>query len=159
MCSKKKTEDVNLSVFNRITRINESKTLAKDISCECKCKFDERKYNSNQWWNNDKCWCECEKLWVCEKDYVWNPSKCICQNGKYLASIMVDSANIRDEVIRSYDKKIKTIPSNFNGKKVTCKTQSFYVLLAFLKITILLLIFGSIYCYLIKYQAKNLLPF
>ena len=62
MCSKKKTEDVNLSVFNRITRINESKTLAKDISCECKCKFDERKYNSNQWWNNDKCRCECEKL-------------------------------------------------------------------------------------------------
>ena len=72
---------------------------------------------------------------------------------------MVDSANIRDEVIRSYDKKIKTIPSNFNEKKVTCKTQSFYVLLAFLLITILLLIFGSIYCYLIKYQAKNLLPF
>ena len=72
---------------------------------------------------------------------------------------MVDSANIRDEVIRSYDKKIKTIPSNFNEKKVTCKTQSFYVLLAFLLSTILLLIFGSIDCYLIKYQAKNLLPF
>ena len=38
-----------------ITEINESKTLAKDISCECKCKFDGRICNSDQWWNNDKC--------------------------------------------------------------------------------------------------------
>ena len=31
-----KTEDLNLSVFNMITRINESKTLTKHISCESK---------------------------------------------------------------------------------------------------------------------------
>ena len=30
-----------------ITGINESKTLTKDISCECK--FDGTKYKSNQW--------------------------------------------------------------------------------------------------------------
>ena len=44
-----------------ITGINESKTLTKHISCECKCKFDGTKCNSNQWWNNDKDWCECIK--------------------------------------------------------------------------------------------------
>ena len=38
-----------------ITRINESKALTKDISCECKFRFDGRKCNSDQWWNNDKC--------------------------------------------------------------------------------------------------------
>ena len=38
-----------------ITGRNESKTLAKDISCKRKCKFDGTKCNSNQWWNNDKC--------------------------------------------------------------------------------------------------------
>ena len=38
-----------------ITRINESKILKKYISCEFKCKFDGRKCNSNQKWNNDKC--------------------------------------------------------------------------------------------------------
>ena len=48
-------EDLNLGAFNMITGINESKTLAKHISCECKCRFYERKCNSNQWWNNDKC--------------------------------------------------------------------------------------------------------
>ena len=54
-CVSNKTEDLNLSVFNMITGINESKTLTKHISCECKCRFDERKCNSDQWWNNDKC--------------------------------------------------------------------------------------------------------
>ena len=55
-----------------ITGINEPKTLTKDISFECKCKFDRRKCNSNQWWNDDKCQCECKKRYVFEKDYVWN---------------------------------------------------------------------------------------
>ena len=51
----KKTEDLNLSVFNMMTGINESKTLTKLVSCRCKCKYDGRKCNSNQKWNNDKC--------------------------------------------------------------------------------------------------------
>ena len=38
-----------------ITKINESKTLTKNISCKCKCKFDGRKCISYQKWNNDKC--------------------------------------------------------------------------------------------------------
>ena len=68
-----------------ITRINESKTLTNHISCEGKCKFDETKCKSNQWRNNDKCWCECKKHHICENAYVCNPSTCICENGKYLA--------------------------------------------------------------------------
>ena len=26
-----------------------------------------------------------------EKDYIWNPSTCTCENGKYLGSIIGDS--------------------------------------------------------------------
>ena len=44
-----------LNMFNMITGINNSKTLTNHISCECKFKFDGRKCNSNQWWDNDKC--------------------------------------------------------------------------------------------------------
>ena len=74
---------------------------------------------------------------------------------------MDDSEIMCDEIIESYDKKTKTIPTNFNEKKAICKTQNFYILLAFLLITISLLIAVSIYCYLIKYRAiqKHLLPF
>ena len=50
-----KQKNLNLSVFNMITGINESKLIIKHISCECKCKFNGRKCNSNQRWNNDKC--------------------------------------------------------------------------------------------------------
>ena len=92
---------------------------------------------------------------MCEKDYVWNPTICNCENEKYLASTMDDSTIICDEVTESYDEEIKTISKNFNEKKVTCKTQNFYVLAAFLLITIALLIAVSIYCYLIKYRAKQ----
>ena len=45
VCVPNKTEDLNLRVFNIITEINESKTLTKHISCECKCQFDGRKCN------------------------------------------------------------------------------------------------------------------
>ena len=53
VCIPNKTNDLNLSVFNMITGINELKTLCKHILCECKCKFDGTKCNSNQWWNNN----------------------------------------------------------------------------------------------------------
>ena len=45
VCVPNKTEDLNIPVFNTITRKNESKILTKDISCECKCKFDKRNVN------------------------------------------------------------------------------------------------------------------
>ena len=48
VCVPNKTKDLNLSIFNMITGINESKTLTKQISCECKCRFDGKKCNSNQ---------------------------------------------------------------------------------------------------------------
>ena len=51
MCPK----DLNLSVFNMIAGRNKSKTLTKHISYKCKYNFDGRKYNPNQWWNNNKC--------------------------------------------------------------------------------------------------------
>ena len=59
---------------------------------------------------------------------------------------MDDSTIIYDEVIESYDEEIKTIPTNFNKKKVTWKTQGFYILILFLLITIALLIAVSINC-------------
>ena len=74
---------------------------------------------------------------------------------------MYDSAITCDEVIESYNKETKTIPKTFNEKKATYEMQNFYILLAFLLITIALLIAVSIYYSFIKYQAKQkpLLPF
>ena len=48
VCIPNKIEDLNLSVFNMITGINESETCNSNMYLSC---------NSNQWWNNDKCQC------------------------------------------------------------------------------------------------------
>ena len=86
---------------------------------------------------------------------------------------MDNSAIMCDEIIESYNEKDTDVEAksndetklynktNFNEKKATSKTQNFYILLAFFLITTALLIAVSIYCYLIKYQAKrkHLLPF
>ena len=114
-----------------ITGIGKSGTLTKHISC----KFDGRKCKEN----------------VCEKDYIWNPSTWRCHDGKYLASIMDDSAIMCDKFLGSCNKETKTIPISFNENKTICKMQNFYILLAFLLNAIASLIVVSIQCYLIKY--------
>ena len=81
---------------------------------------------------------------------IWNPATCNCENGKYLRSIMDDSAIICDEITYTEE-------TNFNEKDMACKTQNFYILLAFLLIIITLLIAVSVCCYLIKYlKNKNI---
>ena len=52
-----------------------------------------------------------------------------CENRKYLASIMDDSAIICDEVIKSYDQEIRTVPTNLMKKMelVKHKVSIFYL--------------------------------
>ena len=51
ICVRKETKDKNVKSFNMITNKNEAKTMAKHISCDCKCKFNSTACNSNQKWN------------------------------------------------------------------------------------------------------------
>ena len=82
--------------------------------------------------------------------------ECTCENRKYLASIIDDLAIPCDKIIE----ETKAFKTNFD-KKIDCKIQNVFVLIPFLLITIGLLISDSVYCYLIKYWAKekHLLPF
>ena len=74
---------------------------------------------------------------------------------------MDDSAIIYDEVIKSYDEEIKTIPTNFNQKKLTYKTPRFYILLVFLLITVALFIAAKIsskkVIIILRYNIKAIL--
>ena len=123
MCSKENRR----FKFKRVTGINESKILTKYASCECKCKFDGRKFDSNQKWNDVKRRCECKKHHICEKDYIWNPATCSCENSKYLANIIDDSVIMCDEIIevdaeaKLNDEETKTTPKHFNEKKQPLK--------------------------------------
>ena len=95
------SKDLNKNVFNTIIKKNKETKLTKDISRKSRCRFDEKKCYSDQWWNNNKCPCEYKKHHGCEKDYIWNTTTCSYQNRKYLASVTDDSVITCDEVIES----------------------------------------------------------
>ena len=61
ICVLNKADDLNLVVFDLITRINWETALTKHASWDFKCKFDGQKCDLVQTWN---------------KDYVWNPDRC-----------------------------------------------------------------------------------
>ena len=127
ICVSNKPEDVKVSAFNVIARINELRTLTKYISCERKCACYGKKCNSNQNWNSDKCRYECKnprKNDVCAKDDMVNPSICTCKNGKCLESIIGDSVITCDEIIEvTKNIPIKTISTIYNEKKLTRKNR------------------------------------
>ena len=75
ICVPSKPKDINVKAFNKITRINDAKTLVKHISCDCKCKFNSATCNSNQKCNKTF-QCECKNYCKCKKDYSWNPNIC-----------------------------------------------------------------------------------
>ena len=92
---------VNLMVFNITTELNEPETLTTHVLYQCKCKFDGRKCNSNQNWNNNKCQSECKSLSkhnLYIKDYIWNSSKYTYENGKCLENLIGDSVINCDEI-------------------------------------------------------------
>ena len=114
MCSKQ-NRGFKSKRFQHDYRNKWIETLIKHISSACKCKFDGRKCNSNEKWNNDKCRCECKNLkehHLCKKNYIWNPARYSCKYSIYLASIIDDSVITCDEIIEN----IKTVSTNFNEK-------------------------------------------
>ena len=52
ICVPKETKDINVKAFSMITKKNETRTVTKHTSCDCKCKFNSTTSNSNQKWNN-----------------------------------------------------------------------------------------------------------
>ena len=116
-----------------ITGITESRTLKKHASCKYECKFDDRKSNLNQNWNNDKSPCKHSKKHQCRKGYFPNPAKCGCKNGKSTSTKTVPT-------------KVFLMESTSKATTVTKSTSArFYISIAFLLITIALLIAISIY--------------
>ena len=94
------------------------KKLTKDISCECKYKFYGRKCNSNQQWNNDKCWCKCKQHRIYEKDYIWNPATFSYKCGKYFALFTAQWSCVT-KLLKNKQQQLQQMK-----KKATCKTKN-----------------------------------
>ena len=55
-------KDLNVKVFNLMSRTNETRHIKWHETCKCKCRLDASVCNNKQRWNNDKCQCECKEL-------------------------------------------------------------------------------------------------
>ena len=53
-------KNINIKVFNLMSRTNEMKHVPWQGTCTWKCRLDAIVCNDKQCWNNDKCRCECK---------------------------------------------------------------------------------------------------
>ena len=66
-------KDLNVKVFNLMSRTNETRHIEWHGTCKCECKFGANVCNNKQRWNKDKCRCECKELideGVCDKGFI-----------------------------------------------------------------------------------------
>ena len=79
-------KNINVNIFNLMSRINETTQIIWYETCKCICKWTSAVFNSKQIWNKDKCRCECKEDLIdkilCDKGYIWNPSNCTCEYDK-----------------------------------------------------------------------------
>ena len=79
-------KNINVKVFNLMSRINETRQIIWHETCKCVCRLTPAVCNSMQIWNEDKCRCECKEDLInkmaCDKGYIWNPSNCACECDK-----------------------------------------------------------------------------
>ena len=83
MCIPDNVKNINLKVFNLISRANETRCIK--LHETCKCRLDASVCNNKQRRNEDKCRCECKELidkGSCDKGFIWNPSNCECECDK-----------------------------------------------------------------------------
>ena len=57
LCVPDVVKNINVKVFNLMSRTNETRHTKLYESCKCKCRLDASVCDSKQRWNNDKCKC------------------------------------------------------------------------------------------------------
>ena len=67
ICVPDVAKNLNVKVFNQMSRINETRFIEWHETCKCECKFGANVCNNKQRWNKNKCRCECKEL---IKEYV-----------------------------------------------------------------------------------------
>ena len=119
LCLPDVVEEINVKVFNLMSRANETRHKEWHETCKCKCRLDGSVCNNKQSWNNDKCKCECKELvdkGKCDKGFIWNPSifECesdkLCDTGKYF-----DYCKLRKDLV---SKLVEECSENIDGNEM-----------------------------------------
>ena len=115
-------KDLNVKVFNLMSRTNETRHIKWHETCKCKCRLDASVCNNKQHSNYDKFRCECKELidkGVCDKEYVWSPSNCECEYDKSCdVAEYLDYENCKCRK-RLVDKLVEECNENIDEAKLT----------------------------------------
>ena len=121
LCAPDVVKNINVGVFNLISRTNESRHIKWHETFKCKCRLDTSICNDKQRWNNDKCRCECKELidkGKCDKRLTWNPSDCECECDKSLdIGEYLDYKNCKCRIIL-IDKLVEECSENIDGNEM-----------------------------------------
>ena len=108
MCVPDVIKNINVRVFNEISRNNKTRHIKWHETCKYVCRVDASVYNNKQRQNEDKCRCESKESFdkgLCDKGFIWNPSNSECKCGNH---VMLENI---------YIMKFVSAPgwNNFNG--------------------------------------------
>ena len=79
ICDPDVVKNLNVKVFNLISRMNKTRHIAWHETCKCTCRLDANVCDDKQRQNGDKFKCEWKELidkGACDKGSIWNPSNC-----------------------------------------------------------------------------------
>ena len=87
LCVPDVVKNLNVKVFNLVSRTNEKRHIEWHEMCRCECRLDAIVCNNKQSWNKNKCRCECKLIdkGVHDEGFIWNPSDCECECDKSCA--------------------------------------------------------------------------
>ena len=73
LCVSDITKNINVKVFNQMSKTNETGHIEWHKTCKYKCRLDGSVCNNRQRWNEEKCRCECPELidkGKCHKGFI-----------------------------------------------------------------------------------------
>ena len=121
ICVPDVVKNLNVKVFNLMSRTNETRHIKWHETCKCKCRLDVSVCNNKQRWNDDKCRCECKELinkGICDKEFIWNPSNFECECDKsYDIGEYLDYENCKRRK-KSVDQLVEECTANIDVKIV-----------------------------------------
>ena len=57
ICVSDAVKNLNVKVFNPVSRTNETRHIKWHETCKCECRLDASVFDNKQRWNDDKCRC------------------------------------------------------------------------------------------------------
>ena len=170
ICVPKIIKNVNMQVYNFLTRLNETRNVLWHESCKCVCRLNSSVCNSKQIWNSNTCRCDCNEDFAgiinCAKGFMWNPSTCECQCDKWCKSDQyldhkkcVCKNKLIGRVIEECTSVINETMINNNKDNITNNNTYLILFIVFLIGFIVFLIGFIYYCRRSNFDRKKLRDF